>query len=174
MRPEAEREYGDYVAARAANLVRFAYLLCGDWHRAEDTVQSALVKLYLAWPRLRNTADVDPYTRRIVVRLLVDHGRLARFRRERLSDRLPEPPAGPDASDGVADRMAVRAALAQVPPRQRAVLVLRFWADCSVEQVADLLGCSPGTVKSQTARGLDTLRHLLHNHFLVPNGGTER
>lgn len=169
MGPAAEREYGDYVVARASGLVRFAFLLCGDWHRAEDAVQSALTKLYLAWPRLARVEAVDPYVRRIVVRVLVDHGRLARFRRERLSDRLPEPPATPDTSATTDDRLALLAALAQVPPRQRAVLVLRFWEDQSVEQVAAVLGCSPGTVKSQTARGLQTLRGLLHDHFLVPN-----
>lgn len=170
MRPEAESEYGDYVAARAARLVRFAYLLCGDWHRAEDAVQGALIKLYLAWPRLARVEAVDAYVRRIVVRVLIDNGRLARFRHERLSDRLPEPPAPPDPGDAVEDRIAVLHALGQVPPRQRATLVLRYWEDLSIEQVAEVLGCSAGTVKSQTARGLRALRELLGDQFLTPIG----
>src|SRR5215471_12031985 len=101
MRAEAERQYGDFVAMRAAPLVRFAFLLCGDWHRAEDTVQSALVKLYLAWPRLDRVGAIEPYVRRIILRVLADNGRRAWFRQERVSDRLPERPAadGSDAAD---------------------------------------------------------------------------
>jgi RNA polymerase sigma-70 factor (sigma-E family) len=167
MRPAAEEEYGAYVSAQGARLVRFAYLLCGDWHRAEDTIQRALTKLYLAWPRLRDTGVVDRYVRRIVVRVLVDDGRLARFRRERAEADPPEPPTAPDPTSGIEDRIVVLDALARLAPRQRAVLVLRFWEDLSVDQVADLLGCSPGTVKSQTARGLVTLRALLTDQFPV-------
>jgi RNA polymerase sigma-70 factor (sigma-E family) len=174
MRAQAENEYGDYVVARAASLVRFAYLLCGDWHRAEDTVQNALTKLYLAWPRLTRTGTVDAYVRRIIIRVLVDEGRLARFRRERLRDQLPEPAAMPDAIDAVADRVAVLRALRRLPPGQRAVLVLRFWEDLSVERVAELLHCSAGTVKSQSARGLRTLRELLGDQLSVLTGGPNR
>ena len=170
MRREREAEFGDYVAARAARLVRFAYLICGDWHRAEDAVQTALTKLYLAWTRLDPVAGVDAYTRRIVVRTLTDDGRLARFRRERLSDRPPEPPATPDLTGEVDERVAVLDALRRVPPRQRAALVLRYWEDLSIEQTAEVLGCTPGTVKSQTARGLATLRDLLGERLTVPSG----
>jgi RNA polymerase sigma-70 factor (sigma-E family) len=166
MAAEAERQYGDFVVARAAPLVRFAFLLCGDWHRAEDTVQSALVKLYLAWPRLNRLDAVEPYVRRIILRVLADNGRLARFRKERLSDQLPERPAA-DGSDAADDRMVLLSALAALPPRQRAVVVLRFWEDQSIEQCADVLGCSKGTVKSQAARGLQTLRNLLGDQFLA-------
>jgi len=169
MRAEAERQYGDFVAARAAPLVRFAFLLCGDWHRAEDTVQSALVKLYLAWPRLSRVGAVEPYTRRIILRVLADDGRLARSRRERVSDRLPERPAA-DGSDVADDRMVLLSALAALPPRQRAVVLLRFWEDQSVEQCAEALGCSEGTVKSQAARGLQTLRNVLGDQFLASKG----
>lgn len=168
MRSEAERSYGDFVEARAAGLVRFAYLLCGDWHRAEDTVQSALTKLYRAWPRLTYTGAVDAYVRRIVVRVLVDDGRLARYRREWLSDSVPEPATMPDSTDTVADRVAVMDALRQLPAGQRAVLVLRYWEDLSVEQAAELLDCSTGTIKSQTARGLRTLRELLGDRISEP------
>jgi RNA polymerase sigma-70 factor (sigma-E family) len=173
MRTEAEQQYGDYVAARAPRLVRFAFLLCGDWHRAEDVVQSALVKLYLAWPRLRRVEAIDPYVRRIIVRVLVDHGRLASFRREVVHERLPEPPPAGDGSDAVTDRMALLSALAALPARQRAAVVLRFWEDQSVEQTAEALACSVGNVKSQTARGLQTLRRLLSDQYLLPTGGTD-
>lgn len=173
MRAEAEQQYGDYVAARASRLVRFAFLLCADWHRAEDAVQSALVKLYLAWPRLGRIEAVDPYVRRIIVRVLLDHGRLARFRRELLRDRPPEPPPAADGSGAVDDRIALLAALAALPARQRAAVVLRFWEDQSVEQTAQTLGCSAGTVKSQTARGLQTLRRLLADQYLLRTGGSD-
>jgi len=166
MASEAERQYGDFVVARAAPLVRFAFLLCGDWHRAEDTVQSALVKLYLAWPRLDRRDAVEPYVRRIILRVLADNGRLARFRKERLSAQLPER-AATDGSNAVDERMVLLSALAALPPRQRAVVVLRFWEDQSIEQCADVLGCSTGTVKSQSARGLQTLRKLLGDQFLA-------
>ena len=170
MRRQREAEYGDYVVARAAGLVRFAYLLCGDWHRAEDAVQTALTKLYLAWPRLHAAAGVDAYTRRIVVRTLADHGRLSRFRRERLSDRPPEPAPAPDLTGAVDERVAMLDALRRIPSRQRAALVLRYWEDLSIEQTAEVLGCTPGTVKSQTARGLAALRELLGDHLTVLSG----
>jgi RNA polymerase sigma-70 factor (sigma-E family) len=169
-----EAEFGEYVAARAAGLVRFAYLLCGDWHRAEDTVQRALTRLYLAWKRLDHTDAIDAYVRTIVVRVLADEGRLARYRRERLGVPMPEPTPATDQSGRADERMAILDALRRVPPRQRAVLVLRYWEDLSVEQAADLLGCSPGTVKSQTSRGLETLRRLLAEQPPVPSGRTDR
>ena len=166
MSPEEEAQFSVYVNARRDRVRRTAYLLCGDWHRAEDTVQSALVKLYLAWPRLDRRDAVEPYVRRIILRVLADNGRLARFRKERLSDQLPER-AATDGSDAVDERMVLLSALAALPPRQRAVVVLRFWEDQSIEQCADVLGCSTGTVKSQAARGLQTLRKLLGDQFLA-------
>jgi RNA polymerase sigma-70 factor (sigma-E family) len=174
MRPEHEREYGDFVAARAAGLVRFGFLLCGDWHRAEDAVQGALTKLYLAWPRLARRDAMDGYVRRIVLRVLIDERRLARFRRELLSDRVPEKPVVADPVEATGERMAVLAALAQVPPGQRAVLVLRFWEDLSIDETAEALGCSTGTVKSQAARGLATLRELLGTAVGARTGGSDR
>jgi RNA polymerase sigma-70 factor (sigma-E family) len=167
---EWEAEFGEYVAARAGGLVRFAYLLCDDWHRAEDTVQRALTRLYLVWRRLDHTDAIDAYVRTIVVRVLADEGRLARYRRERLSVRMPEPAPIADQSGRTDERMAILAALRRVPPRQRAALVLRYWEDLSVEQAADVLDCSPGTVKSQTSRGLETLRRLLGEQYPVLSG----
>ena len=170
MRPDLERQYRDFVALRAGALVRFGYLLCGDWHRAEDAVQTGLTKLYLVWHRLDRRESVDAYVRRVIVRVLADEGRLARFRRERLSDRVPEPPPVVGPVDAAGERLAISYALGRLAPRQRAVLVLRFWEDLGVEQVAEILGCSVGTVKSQTARGLATLRRLLARDFPSTTG----
>jgi RNA polymerase sigma-70 factor (sigma-E family) len=170
MDSHAEQEYGDYVTARAAGLVRFAYLTCGDWHRAEDAVQTALTKLYLAWPRLSDRNTIDAYVHRIVVRVIIDERRLAWFRREQSTEALPER-AAVDPAAAAGGKVAMLAALMKVPPRQRAVLVLRFWEDQSVEQVADTLGCSAGTVKSQSTRGLRTLRGLLSSPASAPTGG---
>ncbi|HEX8626893.1 MAG TPA: SigE family RNA polymerase sigma factor [Catenuloplanes sp.] len=161
MNTDTEREFGDFVAARSDALCRFAYLLCGDWHRAEDTVQTALTKLYVAWKRVHDREAIDGYVRRIIVNVLASEGRLARFRRERLSGELPDRADGSDFAVSAHDRMAILQALATVPPRQRAVIVLRYWEDQSLEQVAQTLGCSVGTVKSQAARGLSTLRQAL-------------
>jgi len=161
MRPDDEREYGDFVAARARRLCEFAYLLCGDWHAAQDAVQTAFTRLYLVWPRLHEREAVEPYVRRIILRAVLDQRRLARFRREASWARPPDHAPAADLTESTPDRLAVLAALARVPPRQRAVLVLRYWEDQSVEDVAQALGCSTGTVKSQAARGLQTLRSLL-------------
>jgi RNA polymerase sigma-70 factor (sigma-E family) len=171
MRADAEREYGDYVTARTRGLVRFAYLTCGDWHQAEDAVQAALTKLYLAWPRLQSRGTIDAYVRRIVLRAVIDQRRLSWFRREQSTDALPDY-AGEDPTAPIGDRVTVLAALAKLPRRQRVVLVLRFWEDQSVEQVADLLGCSSGTVKSQSSRALDKLRRLLADPLVTSIGGT--
>jgi RNA polymerase sigma-70 factor (sigma-E family) len=150
-------EFTRFVIDRSGALRRTAFLLCGDWHGAEDILQTALAKLYVAWPRVRRADAVDAYTRKVVVRTFLDERR--RFwRREVPTEAIPDA-AG--VTDQPEDRLTILSALAQVPPRQRAVLILRFWEDLSVEQAAHALGCSAGTVKSQTARGLDTLRtHL--------------
>jgi len=162
---DAEREFGDYVVARSAALCRFAYLLCGDWNRAEDAVQTALTKLYLRWDTLRDIGSIEPYVRRTVLTSIIDERRRGWFRREAPSSDRPEPGVDVDPATASSDRLAVLAALAQVPPRQRAVLVLRYWEDLSVEQVAELMNCATGTVKSQAAHGLERLRVLLGDRW---------
>jgi RNA polymerase sigma-70 factor (sigma-E family) len=137
---------------------RTAYLLCGDWHRAEDLVQTAFTKLYLVWDRISRHEVLDAYVRRILVRLYLDERRRGWWRREQVTDVPVEGSTPPDAP---ANRLLMLQALAGVAPRQRAVLVLRYWEDLSVEDTAALLACSTGTVKSQAARGLETLRGLL-------------
>ncbi len=160
MRGDNLREFDDLVAARSHALRRTAYLLCGDWHQAEDLVQLTFIKLYGAWGRVRREDGLDAYLRRILIRTCIDEKRRAWFRREHpASHAMPEvaAPEGPS----VPEREALVAALRSLAPGQRAVLVLRFWEDQSVEETARLLGCSSGTVKSQTARGLAALRAVV-------------
>lgn len=158
MEAETDEDFTAYVAASAIRLRRMAYLLCGDWQRAEDELQAALVKLYLSWNRVRARGALDAFVRTTVVRGLIDERRRP-WRRERAEATLQGPAAAEPLP--VEDRLVVRDALALVPPRQRAVLVLRFYEDCDVAETARLIGCSEGTVKSQTARGLARLRELL-------------
>lgn len=163
-----DSEFGEYFAARAHALRATAYLLCGDWHRAEDITQVAMTKLYLAWPRLRDHG-IDAYARKVVVRTFLAENRRLWRKREHLTH---EPPELGAIGNGTADadrRLLLEAALAVVPPRQRAVLVLRYWYDLSVEDTAEVLDCSPGTVKSQAARGIAALRKRLGPHIDVPS-----
>lgn len=156
-----EASYGEYVGARRRMLLRTAFLLTGDWHAAEDLVQETLTKLYVVWRRVRRH-DADAYARKTMLHAYIDSTRRP-WRREHVVDAVPDGVGGGDPADGSdpETRRRLLAALAVVPPRQRAVLVLRFWEDLSVEQVAGLLGCSTGNVKSQTSRGLDRLREVL-------------
>jgi RNA polymerase sigma-70 factor (sigma-E family) len=157
--PNRDAEFGEFLDSRAVVMRRTAYLLCGgDWHRAEDLVQTTLTKVYVAWPRLRRDGAVDAYSRKVMVRSAIDESRRAFRRRESVVEALPEV-AGPP--NGIDEAVDVRRALAQLPAGQRAVVVLRYWEDLSVTETAALLGKSEGTVKSQAAKGLATLRRLL-------------
>lgn len=152
-----EAEFEAYVRRRRGTLLRSATLLtAGDVHLAEDLVQTTLVRLYLAWPRARRT-NLDAYARRALVNNLIDEKRRPFARREQPVERVPDgtEPAAADVPD------AVLAALAQLPPGMRAVVVLRHIEGLTVDETADALGTSPGNVKSQTARGLDKLRAAL-------------
>lgn len=158
MNEDDEAQFREFVAARFDGLRSLAYLTCGDWHTAEDAVASSLAKLYVHWRRVDTPLA---YVRRAVVHALVDESRRPWRRRERSAGySLPELP-GPDHADQVDERIRIRAALARMAPGQRAVLVLRYYEGLSVEETAEVLGRQPGTVKSQTARGLTALRALL-------------
>ncbi|HZE40640.1 MAG TPA: SigE family RNA polymerase sigma factor [Stackebrandtia sp.] len=159
MNPESEQEFKVFVSTNIDHLCRFAFLLCRDWQRAEDTVQKALTRLYLRWHRV-NSSTPRAYVSRIVVNLLHDERRLFRFQRERSTSEPPEE-AQADHAEATTTRLAMLEALSRLPARQRLAVVLRFWEDLSVEQTAEIMKCSQGTVKSQTARGLQTLRGLL-------------
>jgi RNA polymerase sigma-70 factor (sigma-E family) len=162
MREAREREFDEFVLARQHRLLRTAYLLCGDWHLAEDLTQNALAKVYTAWNRIQRVEQIDGYVHRILFRTYVDTYRRRR-KREILSAAVPDVAGTGIASDV---RLTLLAALAEVTPRYRAVLVLRFWEDRSVEETADALGVSAGTVKSHTHRGLQQLRSVLGDQAL--------
>ncbi len=156
-----EDEFVAYYASRGERLRRTAFLLCGDWHLAEDLTQVTFVKLYQRWHRIERREVMDQYARRVLLRTFLDERRLPRRREiatepdsSTLDSRVHHDPE-PD------DRLVLRAALLRLSPQHRAVLVLRFWEDLSVEQVAETLSCSPGTVKSQTSRGLARLRQVM-------------
>ncbi|MGW3242974.1 SigE family RNA polymerase sigma factor [Streptomyces sp. NPDC001070] len=159
MNPDDEAQFQGYVRARWAHLVRTAYLLTGDGHHAEDLAQTALAKAYRSWRRVQRSDNPDAYVRRILITCNKD-----RFRKKRVAERLTDMPpegAGADPTARVAQREVLLAALGELPSRQRAVVVLRYWDDLSESEVAEVLGCSVGTVKSQAARGLAKLRARL-------------
>ncbi|AWS47099.1 SigE family RNA polymerase sigma factor [Streptosporangium sp. 'caverna'] len=151
-------EYTAYVSGRLPWLRQIAYPLCQDWHRADDLVQTAITRLYVKWRQARAADNLDAYVRVILIRVFLAEQRGGWFSRVRLA---PTPPDSPFEDSDRDSAMDMHRALAAVPPRQRATLVLRFHCDLSVEQTADTLGCSTGTVKSQTSRGLATLRSIL-------------
>lgn len=158
-RPSLEDEFREFVAARSAALLRTAYLLAGDWATAEDLLQTALTKTYLAWKRLGEIEAVEPYARRVLVNTATSWWR-RRWHGERPTEVLPER-AVPDDNDALLERDALWRHVQALPARQRAVLVLRFYEDLSEAQTAHLLGVSVGTVKSQCARALGALRQRL-------------
>jgi RNA polymerase sigma-70 factor (sigma-E family) len=160
---DIDDELHSFVEGRYLALRRTAYLLCGDWHRAEDLVQGTLVKVVLA-ARKRRVENLDAYARQVLLRLFLEENRLLWRRRER-SWAVPvevKAVTGPDSDT----RIAVLSALRGLPPRQRAAVVFRYWEDRSVEETADLLGVAPGTVKSQCAKALAALRVVLRDERL--------
>ena len=158
MRQPDEAEYVEFVNARLPRLRRLAHHLTGDWDRADDVIQTVLARLYTRWKRVRSAADVDLYVRAMVVNAFLSEKRRA-WSRVLLSADPLDLVAGAEVD--VTQRLVLRAALDAVPPRQRATLVLRFLHDLSVPEVARILGCSEGTVKSQTSHGLAAMRRLL-------------
>lgn len=157
--PTVEEEFREFVVARSAALLRTAYLLAGDWASAEDLLQTALTKTYLAWKRLGEIGAVEPYARRVLVNTATSWWR-RRWHGERPTEVLPER-AVPDDLDARLERDLLWRHIRALPARQRAVLVLRYYEDLSEAQTAELLGVSVGTVKSQCARALTTLRRRL-------------
>ncbi|GHG09529.1 MULTISPECIES: SigE family RNA polymerase sigma factor [Amycolatopsis] len=150
--------FTEYVTVRAAWLRKVAYLLCGDWHRADDLVQSAITRLYANWPRAARADNIDGYARRTLVNTYLAEQRTSWWRRVDLRQKDHEP-STPAADVELA--LDLRAALERLPARQRATVVLRYFCDLPVAETARALGCSEGTVKSQTAKAVDALRELL-------------
>ena len=150
-------EFVEFATTASPRLRRMAFLLCGDWHAAEDLVQTTLAKVFVSWPKISRQDAEHAYAARTLVNSYLADKRRPRST-EVLTGDLPErrvQPPGPET------RIVVLDALATLPAKSRAVVVLRYWADLSVDQVADLLGCSPGNVKSQSARALSKLRAVL-------------
>ena len=158
---DRDAEFLEYVAAHRGRMLRMARLLAsGDAHWAEDLVQVALTKLYVHWAKVRREDGAARYADRILVNAFLDERRRMWRHRESTTEQLddPEPTPGPDP----AVRLTVLDALAKLPRRQHAVVVLRYFRDFDVQTTAELMGCSEGTVKSQTSRALATMRDLLH------------
>jgi RNA polymerase sigma-70 factor (sigma-E family) len=156
---QQEAEFRSFALAQRDHLRRQAFLLSGDWYEADDIVQKALTKAFAVWKRV-DPVGAPAYVRRIVVNVYLSHRRLAWVRRERASDEMPTTRVE-HPQEGVDRRLEVVAALDRLPARQRATLVLRYWEDLSVDDTAEAMGCSTGTVKSQCAKGLSKMREFL-------------
>ncbi|MFD6713085.1 RNA polymerase subunit sigma [Micromonospora sp. TSRI0369] len=155
-------EFDLFVRTRTPALLRSAYLLTGDQHLAEDLVQSALARTHRAWNRLHETGNAEAYTRKVMYHLQVSWWRRRRVAESMPGD-VPEPRGGDSALDHAQQttlRLTLRAALSRLSPKQRAVLVLRFFEDRTETEAAELLGVTVGTVKSQTSKALTKLRSV--------------
>jgi RNA polymerase sigma-70 factor (sigma-E family) len=157
-----DAEYADFVRSQTRALLRAAYLLTGDQHLAEDLVQEALARTHRAWDRLRHTEHATAYARKVMY-----HAQVSSWRRRRIAEVLPgtglEQHGGwvDDLADAAAQRVMLRRALLALSPKQRSVIVLRYFEDHTEAEAAQLLGISVSTVKTQCARGLERLRMLL-------------
>ena len=163
-RVTSAEEFTEFAEAASPRLRRTAFLLCGDWHTAEDLAQTTLEKVFVSWRRIRRREAVHAYATRTLINTYLAYKRL-KHTGELLTGWFPEPVV---QTPEVEERMMVLDALASLAPRGRAVVVLRFWEDLSVEQVADALGCSPGNVKSLSARALGKLRAVLGEAIAEP------
>ncbi|MGN6574807.1 MAG: SigE family RNA polymerase sigma factor [Nocardioides sp.] len=167
-----DADFAAYMSARQPSLLRTAYLLTGDQHTAEDLVQTALAKLYLAWDKVQDRGLIDGYVRRILVNENNSLWRRAWKKREVTTDAVPDHQSVVDAPDD--GRSAALWEFVQTLPRkQRAVVVLRYYEDLSEAEVADILGISVGTVKSQSSRALAALRSRVHTQPLLARDGEE-
>jgi RNA polymerase sigma-70 factor (sigma-E family) len=153
-------EYDEVYAAMWPRLVRTAYAVCGDLGVAEDAVQTAFAKAYRSWRRISRLDAPEAYLRRMAVNEVLSDRRRARRKHEVTSAEPPERQGRPDDDPFAGDELW--RAVAALPPRQRAVLVLRYYEDLSEQQIADALGCRPGTVKSQASAALASLRGRVH------------
>ncbi|HWJ81143.1 MAG TPA: SigE family RNA polymerase sigma factor [Nocardioides sp.] len=166
--------FAEFVSTRSGALHRAAYLMVGDVGLAQDLVQEALTKTYVAWPRLRDAGNAEAYTRKVITNTAITWFRRKGWYGEQPAADLPETSDAGHADD-VAARTSLMGALAQLPPRQRAAIVLRFYEDLTEAQTAAAMDCAVGTVKSQVSAGLAKLRALLGDAVdlddLMPAGG---
>lgn len=149
--------FREFMAAHGDRLSRFAYLLAGDHHAAEDLLQTALARVAARWPKVARYERPEAYVRRVMVNEHISRWRRRRKVVEQPVERVPDRYED-DRSDEAVRRLVLKRALAALPPRQRAVIVLRFFSDLTEAEVADEMGCAVGTVKSQTHAALATLR----------------
>lgn len=156
-----QQQFSEYYAARRDMVRRTAYLLCGDWHWADDLTQVAFMRLAVSWRKVKDHGALDAFVRTCLLRAYLSEARRAWRRRESSRADVPDTRAAPDAVEQSAARTAFTAALGQLPPRQRAVLVCRYYQDLDVAATAEAMRCSEGTVKSHAARALTRLRQLL-------------
>jgi RNA polymerase sigma-70 factor (sigma-E family) len=159
--------FAEYVSARSAALQRVAYLMVGDAGLAQDLVQEALIRTYVAWPRLRDPANAEAYTRRAITTIAIDWSRRRSRSAERPSDRPPDTVTA-DHAAGVDERTWLWQCLLQLPIRQRVAIVLRYYDDLTEAQTAEAMGCALGTVKSTVSAGMARLRALV-GASLIPN-----
>lgn len=157
--PSRDEAFSEFVLARRTHLRRIAYAVCGDWHQADDLVQTALAKLYVAWPRIHREGAAESYARTTIVRANVDEHRRP-WTRERVG--LPAGDRAGREPLPVEERTALFEALQALPTMQRKVVVLRHWLGLSVEETARELRISTGTVKSHSSRGLEKLQAALN------------
>ena len=155
--------FTEFVAARSPALFRTAYLMVGDHGLAQDLVQEALTKTYVAWPRLREVSKAEAYTRKAITTTYISWWRRKAWAAERPRDDVPEGglTSEPGHDNGVVDRAWVWSELQSLPPRQRAAIVLRYYEDLTEAQTAEAMGCAVGTVKSQVAQGIKRLREQM-------------
>lgn len=171
-RSARDAEFEQYMAARQPALLRTAYLLTGDQHSAEDLVQTSLAKLYLSWDKVQRRELVDGYVRRIMVNEHNSLWRRAWKRQEFATDTIPDHTGVEDRPDH-GERSALWEFVQTLPRKQRAVVVLRYYEDLSEAEVADILGISVGTVKSQSSRALAALRERVHTQPMLTRDGEE-
>jgi RNA polymerase sigma-70 factor (sigma-E family) len=154
-----EASFVEFAQTARDRLRRTAYLMCGDWDQASDFVQEGLIRVYVRWPKLVKNGGELAYARKAVVSAFLDHAR-RRSSTEIAAEPDPDRATGEDVATQVATREALMRGLAALAPRQRACVVLRYFEDLSVTETAALLGCTEGTVKSQTSRALFSLRSM--------------
>lgn len=157
-------DFAAFVAAATPRLRRTAYLMCRDWHLAQDLTQLTLARMYASWGRIWGTADLEAYSRRVLMNAVFDQ-RKRRSSGEVVSADLPERPGHP-AEESAELHVTLMRALSTLPVRDQAIVVLRHWEDQSVEKVAEILDVSVSVVKMQSMRALARLRDLLGEDFV--------
>ncbi|GFJ77174.1 SigE family RNA polymerase sigma factor [Phytohabitans houttuyneae] len=163
-RAQRDEEFTAFVAATAHRLRRTAYLMCGDWHLAQDLTQTALARMYASWNRIWRAENLNAYSRRVLMNAIFDQ-RKRRSSGEVVLAELPDTVQRP-AEEAAELHVTLMRALATLPVRDQAIVVLRYWEDHSVETVAEILDVSASVVKTQSARALTRLRALLGEEFV--------